>query len=167
MAPLHDAWAGAAERSDDRAPPSLAMGAAGCGSSGQTATTTTTTTTTTAAAAATPGSSLLTVRLCLRHNGYAVSPESAADRGTAPGRFEFVAIWNVLNPSRVSLALTFSRSVAGAQRAAVWTRHENAAIGRRAVIAPVVRVGKIDVLWTTQPGPLDKKGIYGCLHRGT
>lgn len=92
-----------------------------------------------------------------------MSPESRADLGTAPRRFDFVAVWNVLNPSRVALALTFSTDVVGAQRAAVWTRHANARIGKGDVRAPVVRIGKTDVLWTSQPGARNANDVYGCV----
>lgn len=131
----------------------LAVCAAGCGSQGHERT----------VSSGSVTSARLSLRLCLRKNGYAVSPESVADIGTAPRRFEFVAIWNVLHPSRVALALTFSRDTAGAERAAAWTRHENAALGRGAVAAPVVRIGKIDVLWTAQPGVHDVSGVYACV----
>jgi hypothetical protein len=107
------------------------------------------------------------MRLCLRHHGYEVSPESASVRGTAPRRFEFVAIWQLLNadPSlrRVSLALTISKSAAGAARAAAWTRRENAKLGKGVVHAPVARFGRIDVLWTAEPGRADARDIYGCV----
>jgi hypothetical protein len=101
----------------------------------------------------------------LRKNGYTVTPESAADVGTAPRRFEFIAVWNLLNPSRVALALTFSRDTGGAEQATAWTRRENSKIGRGAVIAPVVRIGRIDVLWTAKPGVHDVKDVYGCVRR--
>ena len=138
----------------------LAVCAAGCGSSGggSTGTGTTGTTATTGTEA-----SLLPLRLCLRKHGYAISPESIANVGTAPRRFDFFAVWNVLNPSRIALALTFSRDTAGAERAASWTRHENAKVGRGAVVAPVVRIGKVDVLWTSKPGVHDVNGVYPCL----
>jgi hypothetical protein len=129
----------------------LAVGAAGCGSSGKHAQTT---------AAAAGRQSL---RLCLRHQGYAISPESARVRGTAPPEFEFLAVWNLLNPDRVALALTFSKSADGAKRAAAWTRKANARIGKGVVHAPVVRFGRINVLWTTDPDPADRTAIYGCV----
>jgi hypothetical protein len=132
----------------------LAVGAAGCGSSAPRVTTST--------AHASP---LAPLRICLRQHGYAISPESAADVRTAPRRFEFFAVWNVVNPSRVALALTFSRDTGGAQQAAVWTRRENAALGRGAVAAPVTRIGRIDVLWTASPDLLDTKAVYGCVQR--
>jgi hypothetical protein len=103
--------------------------------------------------------------MCLRTHGYAVSPESRAVLGTAPRRFNFVAVWNVVHPSRVAFAMTFSRDVAGAQRAAVWTRGENAKAGRGVVIAPVSRIGRIDVLWTATPTVQDKNDVYGCVRR--
>lgn len=129
--------------------------AAGCGSSGRNSTVT----------SRTAGSPILSLRLCLRRHGYAISPESGSDIATAPRRFEFFAIWNVLNPSRVALALTFSRDSAGAAAAAAWTRRENAALDRGAVAAPVVRIGKVDVLWTAQPGVHDVEGVYPCLRQ--
>jgi hypothetical protein len=107
------------------------------------------------------------LRACLRKDGYAVTPESAADVRTAPRRFEFTAVWNVLNPSRVALALTFSKNAAGAERAAVWTRRTNARIARGALSAPVLRIGKIDVLWTSRPGVRNMKDVYGCIMRST
>jgi hypothetical protein len=133
----------------------LAAGAAGCGSSGK-------------PSPPKPGSAkaLLPVRLCLRHNGYAVTPESAKIRRTAPKSFEFLAIWGLLNPARVALTVTFSKSEAGATRAQAWLRKENAKVGRGVVHAPVARFGKVDVLWTAQPSAADMKGIYGCV-RGT
>ncbi len=51
---------------------------------------------------------------CLGRNGYQVTPESPGDVETAPARFEFTTVWNLLNPSRVALALTFSKSTRGA-----------------------------------------------------
>jgi hypothetical protein len=130
----------------------LALSAAGCGSSSPQATTT--------VRHAAPYAQLKT---CLRGKGYAVTPESAADVRTAPRRFEFTAVWNLLDISRVALALTFSRDTGGAEQASVWTRNENAKLGRGAVHAPVVRFGLIDVLWTTTPGSHDLKAIYGCI----
>ena len=130
----------------------LAVGAAGCGSSSkhpQTAT---------AQAAGTQS-----LRLCLRHQGYAISPESARVRGTAPREFEFLAVWNLLNPDRIALALTISKSADGARRAAAWTRKSNAKIGKGVVHAPVVRFGRINVLWTTDPDAADRNAIYGCV----
>lgn len=103
------------------------------------------------------------MRLCLRHHGYAISPEPAAVRGTAPRRFEFVTVWNVLNPDRIALAITVSRTTTGAARAAAWTRRANAKIGKGVVRAPVVRIGRIDVLWTADPGQADQSDIYGCV----
>jgi hypothetical protein len=103
------------------------------------------------------------MRLCLRHHGYAVSPESAATRGTAPSRFEFVSVWNVLNPNRIALAITISRTPTGAARAVAWTRASNKKVGKGVVRAPVVQFGRIAVLWTADPGKADKKGVYGCV----
>ncbi len=133
----------------------LAMSAAGCGSSSPQTTTTT----------VRKAAPLAPVKTCLRKDGYTVTPESAHDLGTAPRRFEFTAVWGLLNPSRVALALTFSRSTDGAQQAAVWTRRENAKISRGAVAAPVVRIGKTDVLWTAQPGAHNAEDVYGCVRR--
>jgi hypothetical protein len=123
--------------------------AAGCGSSKHAASPRTT--------------ALQSLRLCLRGQGYAVSPESATVRATAPRRFEFYAIWNLLNPNRVALAMTFSRTPAGAKRANVWTQKTNDRIGKGKVHAPVVRIGRINVLWTTDPDTADTKSIYGCV----
>jgi len=132
----------------------LAVCATGCGSSRRQATTTTTS----------PKAQLVPVRTCLRQKGYAVTAESADDVRTAPPRFEFFAVWNILNPSRVAVALAFSRTADGAKQAAIWTRRTNAKIGKGAVAAPVVRLGTVDVLWTAAPGPKDVKDVYGCLH---
>ncbi len=129
----------------------LAVSAAGCGSSHPATTT---------VRHAAPYAQL---KSCLRGKGYAVTPESAADVRTAPRRFEFTAVWNLLNMSRVALALTFSRDTGGAEQASSWTRRENAKLGRGAVAAPVVRFGRIDVLWTATPGAHDLKDIYGCV----
>jgi hypothetical protein len=129
----------------------LAVGAAGCGSSSKHAHTTT------------KAAGTQSLRLCLRHQGYAISPESARVRGTAPREFEFLAVWNLLNPDRVALALTISKSADGARRAAAWTRRSNAKIGKGVVHAPVVRFGRINVLWTTDPDAADKNAIYGCV----
>jgi hypothetical protein len=106
------------------------------------------------------------MRLCLRHHGYAISPEAASVRGSAPRRFEFQSVWNVLNPNRVALAITISRTTTGAKRAAAWTRQSNAKLGKGAVRAPVVRFGRVDVLWTADPGPADKNDVYGCVRLG-
>ena len=130
----------------------LVVGVAGCGSSKK---------------QAKPPSPYLSLRLCLRHHGYAVTPESARVRGTAPANFEFVTIWQLLNqdPSlrRISLTLTISKSTAGAARAAAWLRKENAKLGKGVVHAPVARFGRYDVLWTAEPGPGDARDIYGCV----
>ena len=132
----------------------LAAGATGCGSSP------------TPAVARSP-SGFMTLRLCLRHHGYAVTPESAAVRRTAPRRFEFVAVWNLVNPNpnlkRIALALTISRSSSGAARAAAWVRRENARVGRGVVNAPVVRFGRFTVLWTATPSRADAHDVYGCV----
>jgi hypothetical protein len=134
----------------------FAVSGAGCGSSGPG-------TTTSRRGSATLGP----LKTCLRSKGYTVAPESVADVRTAPRRFKFTAVWNLLNSSRVALALTFSSDPAGAEQAAVWTRHEDAKIGRGVVIAPVVRIGRIDVLWTASPGGGDVKDVYGCVRRHT
>ena len=133
----------------------LAVSAAGCGASGRNATTTT-------KRRAAPFGLL---KACLQQNGYTVTPESAAELATALRRFEFTAVWNLLKPSQVALALTFSRDTAGAEQAAVWTRVEDRKIGKGVVIAPVVRFGKIDVLWTAAPVIQDTKYVYGCIRR--
>ena len=65
----------------------------------------------------------------------------------------------------MALALTFSRDPAGAERAAAWTRRENAKIGRGSVLAPVVRIGSVDVLWTATPGLHEMNDVYGCVRR--
>ncbi len=134
----------------------LALGAAGCGSSGGGSTT-----------SSRRPAPLVTLRKCLRKAGYGVTAETASDVRTAPKRFKFVAVWNVLNPSRIALALTFSKDAAGARQAAAWTRRLNAKISKGAVSAPVVQVGTIDVLWTAKPGVDDVKDIYGCVRRGS
>jgi hypothetical protein len=130
----------------------LAISATGCGSSGPRTTTSTRT-----------ASPVARLKTCLSRDGYALTPESAADVRTAPRRFEFTAVWNVLNPSRVALALTFSRSTGGAEQAVVWTRRTNTKLAKGAVSAPVVRFGKIDVLWTSTPGARNKNDVYGCI----
>ncbi|HWB22325.1 MAG TPA: hypothetical protein VG652_05515 [Gaiellaceae bacterium] len=132
----------------------LAAIAAGCGSSAKRATTTTR-----------PLSASSRLRSCLQKDGYAASPETAADVRTAPRRFEFDAVWNVINPTRVALALTFSRNVIGAERAAAWTRRTNAKLAKGALSAPVVRIGKIDVLWTSKPGARNRNDVYGCIRQ--
>lgn len=130
----------------------LAVGAAGCGSSGKHAQGTTA-----------QAAGMQSLRLCLRRQGYAISPESARVRGTAPAALEFLAVWNLLNPDRIALAVTISKSADGARRAAAWTRKTNAKIGKGVVRAPVVRFGRIDVLWTTDPAPADRNAIYRCV----
>ena len=130
----------------------LAVAAAGCGSSGK---------------EAKAPSPIQAMRLCLRHHGYAVSPESAAVRGTAPRNFEFVTVWDVLNPDRVALTLTVSRSPAGAARAVAWTRKSNAKVGKGVVRAPVVQFGRVAVLWTADPRPVDKSEVYGCVKQSS
>jgi hypothetical protein len=105
------------------------------------------------------------LRQCFRRRGYGVTPDSASALKTAPRRFEFVTVWNLVNPDRVALAVAISRSESGAKQAAVWTRKLNAKLGKGAVKAPVVRFGKVDVLWTDEPDPPDKANIYGCVRR--
>lgn len=130
----------------------LVTGVAGCGSSGKDT-----------KAADARSSAVAAMRLCLRHHGYAISPESTAVRRTAPSRFKFITVWNVLNPNRVALAITISSDATGAARAAAWTRQANAKIGKGVVRAPVVRFGRINVLWTAAPGLDDKNDVYGCV----
>jgi hypothetical protein len=130
----------------------LALSAGGCGSTRRVPAA--------AAHAPTPFERLTT---CLQKSGYAVTPESVASVHTAPRRFEFTAVWNLLNPSRVALAMTFSRTTTGAKEAAAWTRATNAKVGRGLVPAPVARIGKIDVLWTATPGARSTNDVYGCI----
>lgn len=130
----------------------LAVGAAGCGSSGRGATT-----------SARPPAPFGSLKTCLSRKGYRSTSETAAAVRTAPRRFEFIAVWNVLKPLKVALALTFSRDTGAAEQAATWTRRENAKIGRGAVSAPVVRIGRIDVLWTGKPAAQYAKEVYGCV----
>lgn len=111
-------------------------------------------------------SALLPMRLCFRRHGYSVAPDGVSALRTAPADFEFVAVWNLVNPDRVSLAVTISKNADAARRAAVWTRRENAKIGKGLVVAPVAQFGRIDVLWTAKPGPRDVEGIYGCVRGG-
>jgi hypothetical protein len=129
----------------------VGVAAAGCGSSGK----------------ANPPSPEQSLRLCLRHHGYAVTPESAHVRGTAPKRFEFTSIWQLLNQNpnlrRIALTLTISKTAAGASQAAAWLRKENAKVGKGVVKAPVIQFGRYDVLWTAEPGTGDAKDIYGCV----
>jgi hypothetical protein len=139
----------------------VALCAAGCGSSRHAAATTTAATTTTAPKPPAYGA----LMSCLERSGYGVTPESPAELETAPGRFEFTAVWNLLNPSRIALAMTFSRNIAGAKKAVVWTRRTNARVGRKVVAAPVVRFGKIAVLWTATPGARSARDVYGCVRR--
>lgn len=134
----------------------LAAAAAGCGGSSPAQ-----------VAPPAPGSAAarLSTRLCFRHQGYSVVPDTVKALGTAPANFEFLAVWSLLNTDghHISLAVTFSRTVAGATRAAAWTRKENSLIGKGAVKAPVVQFGKIDVLWTTTPTGRDTRAVYGCV----
>jgi hypothetical protein len=106
---------------------------------------------------------LMTVRLCFRHQGYSVAPESTKVRGTAPRRFEFTAVWNLLDPDRIALAVTFSKSAAGAAQAAAYTRKLNAKLSKGSLKTPVVQFGRIDVLWTSEPGRASRHAIYGCV----
>jgi hypothetical protein len=128
------------------------VSAAGCGSSKKPA----------QAPAKTP-SPVASLRSCLRRHGYQVTPETADVRGTAPRRFEFLEVWNLLNPNRIALAVTISKTPTGAARAAVWTRQENAKLGKGVVHAPAVQFGRIDVLWTALPNRADRNDIYGCV----
>jgi hypothetical protein len=132
----------------------LAGGAAGCGSSSKHVRTST--------AARSP---LASLQACFRHHGYAVDVEPRRVRGTAPRDFEFVAVWNLLNPDRIALAVTVSKTPRGATRAAAWTRRTNKRIGKGAVTAPVVQFGRLNVLWTADPDPRDKHDIYGCVRQ--
>lgn len=100
---------------------------------------------------------------CLQARGYAVDPESLENVETAPRRFEFLEVWNLEQSAHISFALTISKSVQGAAQALVWTRAENAKLDRGAVAAPVVRFGKVDVLWTAAPRHRDTALVYGCL----
>ena len=129
----------------------VAIGVAACGSSGS------------HKQPPTAPSATSVLRSCLRHHGYSIDVESPAVRATAPKNFEFLEVWNLLNPNRIALAMTISRTPAGAARAAAWTRRTNARISKGAVRAPVVQLGRINVLWTAEPGPADKTAIYGCV----
>jgi hypothetical protein len=140
----------------------VAAGAAGCGSQGKSSTGSSSTTTT----AQVSGVPVASVKKCLRSHGYTVSPESAKDIGTAPDNFEFVAVWNLLNPGNVALALTISKSTAGATRAAVWTRAENTKLGKGVVGAPVFRIGRVDLLWTSPPSHGVLAVVTGCVRPG-
>jgi hypothetical protein len=130
----------------------LVAAAAGCGSSKK---------------QATPPSPYLSLRLCLRHHGYAVTPESASVRATAPSTFEFVQVWQLLNQNpdlrRIALTLTISKSPTGAAKAVVWLRKENAKLGKGVVKAPVKQFGRVNILWTAEPGKADARDIYGCV----
>ena len=140
----------------------LAAAAAGCGSSSHGSAETTQTTTTTHA---TQASALAALEYCLRQNGYIVTPITPAALKTAPRRFEFIAVWDLQNPNRVPVSVAISRSLAGATRAAKWTRKFNVKLGRGVVKAPVVQLDKIDVLWTMRPGPRDRRNVYSCVIR--
>jgi hypothetical protein len=107
------------------------------------------------------------LKSCFEKRGYSVDVEPANVRGTAPKEFEFVAVWNLLNPNRIALAVTVSKTPVGAKRAQAWTRKTNKRIAKGAVRAPVVRFGRINVLWTTDPDPRDTTGIYGCVRKIT
>ena len=137
----------------------LAAVSAGCGSSSHGSAQSTTQTTT----HATQASKLAALEYCLRQNGYVVTPDSPAALRTAPRRFEFIAVWNLSNPNRVPVAVAISRSLAGATRAAKWTRTFNVKLGRGTVKAPVVQLDKIDVLWTMEPRPPDRRNVYSCV----
>jgi hypothetical protein len=131
---------------------------AGCGSSGKHATT-----------SAVAKSPLPSLKSCFQRRGYTVDVESAQVRRTAPKEFEFVAVWNLVNPSpnrkRIALAITVSRTHAGAARAAAWLRKTNKRIGKGVVHAPVVQFDKLNVLWTTDPDSADTHDIYGCVRQ--
>ena len=142
----------------------LAAVAAGCGSSSHGSAQTTQATTTTHA---TQASKLAALEYCLRQHGYIVTPDSPAALRTAPRRFEFIAVWNLQNPNRVPVAVAISRSLAGATRAARWTRKLNRRIGKGVVKAPVVQLDKIDVLWTMEPRPPDRRNVYSCVIRAS
>jgi len=130
----------------------------GCGSSGKH--------TTTSAVVKSP---LPSLKSCFERRGYKVDVESPQVRGTAPKEFEFVAVWNLVNPNpnqkRIALAITVSRTRAGAARAAAWLRKSNKRIARGAVRAPVVQFDKLNVLWTTDPATGDTHDIYGCVRQ--
>jgi hypothetical protein len=108
---------------------------------------------------------LLPTRLCFRKHGYSVTPDSATALKTASPRFDFLTVWNLLNPNRVALAVTFSRSLDGAKRAEKWVRRFNKKLSKGKVDAPVVRFGKVNVLWTAKPDPPDTRNIYGCIRQ--
>jgi len=131
----------------------LAAGAAGCGSSPKHAT------------PRVPRSPLSSLKTCFERRGYRVDVEPPRVRGTAPPSFEFVAVWNLLNPDRIALAITISKTRSGAARAAAWTRKSNRQIGKGAVRAPVVQFDRINVLWTNDPDARDTHDIYGCVRR--
>jgi hypothetical protein len=132
---------------------------AGCGSSGRHPTTT----------SAVTKSPLPSLKSCFEKRGYTVAVESAQVRRTAPKEFEFVAVWNLVNPDlnrkRVALAITVSRTRAGASRAAAWLRKTNKRISKGVVRAPVVQFDKLNVLWTTDPATGDTHDIYGCVRQ--
>jgi hypothetical protein len=132
----------------------LAAGASGCGSSKKHAQTPVKT-----------ASPLGSLKTCFEKHGYKVDVEPPSVRGTAPREFEFVAVWNLLNPDRIALALTVSKTHEGATGAAAWTRKTNTKIGKGLVRAPVVQFGRVDVLWTTDPGLRDRNDIYGCVRQ--
>ena len=134
----------------------LGAGAAGCGSSARHPTT-----------AAVAKSPLPTLKSCFERRGYNVDVESPQVRGTAPKEFEFVAVWNLVNPNkkRIALAITVSKTQAGAARAAAWLRKTNKRIGKGVVHAPVVQFDKLNVLWTTDPDARDTRDIYGCVRQ--
>jgi hypothetical protein len=134
---------------------------AGCGSSGNH-------TTTTSAVAKSP---LPSLKSCFEKRGYTVDVESPQVRGTAPKEFEFVAVWNLVNPDptrkRIALAITVSKTRDGAARAAAWLRKTNKRIAKGVVRAPVVQFDKLNVLWTTDPATGDTHDIYGCVRKLT
>jgi hypothetical protein len=130
----------------------LAISAAGCGSSAKHV-----------ATVSAQQTVLRTMEKCLRRHGYQIHAEEPNVRRTAPKNFEFVAVWNLLNPNRIALAVTISRTPDGAARAAAWLRKTNKKIAKGAVHAPVAQFGRIDVLWTAQPNRGDMQAIYPCV----
>jgi hypothetical protein len=143
----------------------LVASAAGCGSSSHKAATTTTTQKTTTATTQETGAPFAPLMTCLEGIGYNVIPESPGDVETGLPRFEFITVWNLQNSARVTLALTFSRTTHGAEQTTIWTRREDSKIGKGVVAAPVVRIGKINVLWTAKPRVRDARNVYGCIGR--
>jgi hypothetical protein len=144
----------------------LATTAAGCGSTHKGATSTPTTTAappTTTQAVVDP---LARLTRCFEGQGYTVTPITPEALQTAPRRFQFIAVWDLLNPNaRVAVSLAISKSIAGAKLGAAYTRKLNAKLGKGVVKAPVVRLGRFDVLWTAEPAGVDTASIYGCVRK--